>query len=47
MKLTDDKLKKLIKVLELKTIEKGKYYKTGWGKKTEQGLKETIKNILK
>lgn len=40
----DDRLNELICVLGLK--KKGEYYITGWGKKTERGLKQTIKNIL-
>jgi hypothetical protein len=45
MKLTDKKILQLIEVLQIKKVDSftGNYYLTSWGKKTLEGLKETIK----
>ena len=43
-KIKKGKIEELIDVLDLK--KKKGYYETKWGKKTDIGLKETIKNIL-
>jgi len=41
----DKRLDELIEVLQLKPSRDG-YYQTGWGRKTREGLKATIKGIL-
>jgi hypothetical protein len=43
-KIKREKIEKLIRVLNLK--KKRGVYETEWGKKTDVGLRETIKNIL-
>lgn len=45
MNLTIKTVEKLIEVLELKQDKKG-FFKTTWGKKTFEGLRETIENII-
>jgi len=49
MRLTDKKILQLIELLGIKRVDtfKGDLYLTSWGKKRFEGLKETIKNILK
>ena len=41
----NDKIKDLIVVLDLKKDRRG-LYKTSWGRKSEEGLIATIKNVL-
>ncbi len=43
-KTYSDRVKELAEILQLK--KQGEYYLTTWGKKTEIGLEETIRNIL-
>lgn len=45
IRLTIKTMDKLIEVLELKHDRKG-FFKTAWGKKTFEGLRETIENII-
>jgi len=45
MNLTIKTMEKLIEVLELKHDRKG-FFNTTWGKKTFEGLRETIENII-
>lgn len=45
MNLTIKTVEKLIEVLQLKQNRKG-YFKTSWGKKTFEGLRETIENVI-
>ena len=45
MNLTIQTVEKLIEVLNIKQDRKG-FYKTTWGKKTFEGLRKTIENII-
>jgi hypothetical protein len=45
MNLTIKTVDKLIEVLQLKSDRKG-FFKTSWGKKSFEGLRETIENII-
>ena len=48
--MTDEQfelLKEVLRIKKTRDINGNSYYSTTWGKKSEQGLKETIENILK
>jgi hypothetical protein len=45
MNLTIKTVEKLIEVLQLKPDRKG-FFRTAWGRKTFEGLRETIENII-
>jgi len=41
----NEKILELIEILGLEPDKEG-YYHTGWGRKTKEGLIETVKNVL-